>query len=163
MKILTNQQYQKLADEIKQLKLANKDLAKSNGEKINTLKKEQEALIEFNNIEMKKKESIIAEKDCIIKKLEQEVEQFNQALNEREIKINDLNETIKKQNNKVDAQKQAIKEYEMAIDKLESQNKIQVDKIKELSSQIPHSKIEYANNGLPKQTKENLKRGKGKK
>lgn len=166
MKILTNKQYKNLTDETEQLKLANKNLATENGKKtkeFNSFRKGQEVLLEFKDLEIQKVQSIIEEKDCIIKKLEQEVEQFNQFLNEREIRINSLNDTIKKQNNKIDAQQQVIKEYEMAIDKLESQNKIQVDKIKELSSQVPHSKIEYANNGLPKQTKEKLKKGNEKK
>ena len=69
-------------------------------------------------------------------------------------KLNSLNEVYNSSQNLID-------DLTVKIAKLENQNQIQAQKIKELASKTEHEVIEYENDGLPKQTKENFKRRKG--
>lgn len=53
----------------------------------------------------------------------------------------------------LDAKNQVIKEYQILVNDLKNKNKLQEEKIQELSKKVNHKIIEYKNNGLPKQTK----------
>lgn len=60
----------------------------------------------------------------------------------------------------LDAKEQVIKEYKILVDDLKNKNKLQEEKIQELSKKVNHKVIEYKNNGLPKQTKKTFSRKK---
>lgn len=180
IKIVKKTNYKKIVDELENLRICNKELAKVNG----TRKTENDNLkLQFDKSE-KENNSLreeLKQANCSIEKLEidnaslRDIQLINETeINEKNRQIEDFSNKksktivklekelskIREENHKLrsqlDAKIQIIKEYEKAIENLENKNQVQLEKIKELSQKVEHETIEYENDGLPKQTKQVL-------